>query len=677
MAQKTAVNKKNTARAAARAAVAPAPWSDPVIVTAVFAAALIVRVICLYQIEAMPVFYHLPGDSLAYDLWAQKIVAGDWFGQSVFYQAPLYPYFLAGLQFFLGHDLWAIRVAQLVLSAAACVLLYCAGKQWFSRTVGISAAAILCFSAPAVFYGSVIDKTVTDLFLTCLLLAVLGWVAAGKKWPGFLAMGVVLGLLALSRENTLVWFALVPIWIWFHFGALPAAWRVQRLGLFLAGLAMVLLPVGLRNFAVGGQFTLTTAQMGPNFYIGNNPSADGMYSSIRLATGEKQFEQAEAQRLAEQVAGRVLSPKQVSDYWLGRSLEYIRERPLDWLRLLWRKWLIVWNTREIEDSDDFYLYQQWSWLLAALAWVNHFGILAPLAAAGVVASLRQWRRLWLLYLLVLSFAASVALFFIFGRYRFPLVPFLALFAAAALLQSVAWFKRRQYKELARCAAVLLAAGLMVHWPVVGRPGPSAPGYTYLANGYAKQGKIDEAIRSAQAALAVDPNYGVAHYNLANLYVDMERLSEAVAHYREALKVYPRYLEAHGNLSRALTLMGQLPEAAAQYRAALKLQPGDARIRLGYGEVLARQGSYHEAMEQFAAVLKNDPNSAPAHGSLGRVLAAQGDFVRATEHFRHAVRIAPDSSQAHALLARILAEQGKNTEALRHQQEALRLRANRP
>lgn len=674
MAGKTTPKKKTVARPVSASTIAP--WSDLAIVTTVFASALIVRVICLYQIEAIPVFYHLPGDSFAYDQWAQRIVAGDWLGQSVFYQAPLYPYFLAGLQFFLGHDLWAIRVAQLVLSSAACGLLYCAGKQWFSRTVGIGAAAILCFSAPAIFYGSVIDKTVTDLFLTCLLLATLGWVAAGNKCAGFLGTGVVLGLLALSRENILVWAALVPIWIWFHFGPHSVAWRMQRLGLFLAGLALVLVPVGLRNFAVGGQFAMTTSQLGPNFYIGNNPSADGTYSSIRLATGEKQFEQAEAQRLAEQVAGGALSAKQVSDYWLGRSLEYIREQPLAWLRLLWRKWLIVWNTREIEDSDDFYLYQNWSWLLAVLAWVNHFGLLAPLAAMGIAVSIAQGRRVWLLYLFIFSFAASVALFFVFGRYRFPLVPLLALFAAAAIVEVISLCKRYQYKKLASYAGMFLSAAVLVHWPVVGRPGPSASGYTYLANGYAKQGKIDEAIENAQAALQVDSTYGVAHFNLANMYVEKRRLNDAIAHYREALKVYPRYIEAHGNLGRALAMAGRLPEAAEQYRAALNVQPREARIRLGYGEVLARQGNYHEAAEQFRAVLSSDASSAPGHSALGRVLAAQGDFVAATEHFRQAVRLEPDSAQAHANLASVLAEQGKNAEAERHQLEALRLHAGR-
>ena len=49
----------------------------------------------------------------------------------------------------------------------------------------------------------------------------------------------------------------------------------------LGGAALVLLPVGLRNLAVGGEFHLTKSQFGPNFYIGNGPQADGGYVALR------------------------------------------------------------------------------------------------------------------------------------------------------------------------------------------------------------------------------------------------------------------------------------------------------------------------------------------------------------------------------------------------------------
>src|SRR5262245_31399286 len=60
----------------------------------VFLVALAVRLLHLWQIRRAPFFDVLLGDARGYDAWAQQIAAGDWIGRDVFYQAPLYPYFL-------------------------------------------------------------------------------------------------------------------------------------------------------------------------------------------------------------------------------------------------------------------------------------------------------------------------------------------------------------------------------------------------------------------------------------------------------------------------------------------------------------------------------------------------------------------------------------------------------
>ena len=49
------------------------------------------------------------GDARGYDAWARRLAAGDWIGTDVFYQAPLYPYFLGVVYALAGHDLLAVR----------------------------------------------------------------------------------------------------------------------------------------------------------------------------------------------------------------------------------------------------------------------------------------------------------------------------------------------------------------------------------------------------------------------------------------------------------------------------------------------------------------------------------------------------------------------------------------
>jgi hypothetical protein len=87
-------------------------------------------------------------------------------------------------------------------------------------------------------------------------------------------------LLALTRENALVLTLPVVLWLLWNDRASVASDsparenRPGRRPAFLGGCALVLLPVGARNYVVGGQFQLTTSQFGPNF-DGNHPGARG------------------------------------------------------------------------------------------------------------------------------------------------------------------------------------------------------------------------------------------------------------------------------------------------------------------------------------------------------------------------------------------------------------------
>jgi hypothetical protein len=59
---------------------------------ALFAGALVVRLIYIAEWKGTALATALVGDGRQYDLWARGIAAGDWIGGQVFYQAPLYPY---------------------------------------------------------------------------------------------------------------------------------------------------------------------------------------------------------------------------------------------------------------------------------------------------------------------------------------------------------------------------------------------------------------------------------------------------------------------------------------------------------------------------------------------------------------------------------------------------------
>ena len=381
--------------------------SDRALFAGVGLLALLIRLIALLQFRSSDAFGLLLGDASTYDPWARAIASGDWIGHDVFYQAPLYPYFLGAIYAVAGHSLTAARLAQALMGSAACVALALAGRSFFSRRIGIVAGALLALYPPAIFYDGLLEKTSLTGFLFAALLAALGRIAERPTRSMAVASGAILGLLALTRENALILAPVLLAWALWPREAVPARERRAAAIALTLGLAVVLAPVGIRNAAVGGEFHLTTAQSGPNFYIGNGPGADGTYVPLVVGHGDPAYERADATHLAERAAGRALTPGQVSSYWARQATRWIASHPGHWIRLLARKTAMAMNATEVMDTEDIYTHAQWTHVLRWLLPVLNFGTILPLAAAGIVLTASRRRRLWLLYAVVAAYGLGL------------------------------------------------------------------------------------------------------------------------------------------------------------------------------------------------------------------------------------------------------------------------------
>ena len=147
----------------------------------VWLVALAARLVYWWQIKQAPVFTLLMGDGASYDAWARQIANGDWLGKGVFYQAPLYPYFLGVVYALFGTNLLVVRGIQIAIGATSCVLLAHAGRSFFSRATGLLAALILAVYPTAIFFDCSIQKSVLDLFFVCALLAITGRLSERTK----------------------------------------------------------------------------------------------------------------------------------------------------------------------------------------------------------------------------------------------------------------------------------------------------------------------------------------------------------------------------------------------------------------------------------------------------------------------------------------------------------------
>jgi tetratricopeptide (TPR) repeat protein len=670
---------------------------------AIFALALAVRLVHIWQIRDAPFFTVLMGDSRAYDEWAQRIAGGNWLGQDVFYQAPLYPYFLAMLYWFAGHDLLIVRICQAIVGSLACVLLALAGSRLVSNRVGLIAGLGLALYAPAIFFDALVQKSVLDVFFVCLIV----WLASGlvmepRKRRSWFWLGLAIGGLTLTRENAIVFSAVVLLWALVRRDAGEWRHRAATAGAFMLGMTIVLLPVALRNSLVDRGFYLTTSQFGPNFYIGNNANADGTYTSLRFGRGSPEYERRDATELAEAATGRRLTPADVSRYWTGQALAFIRSDPIAWITLLGRKTALLWNRTEMLDTESQETHAEWSTALRLLGSIGHFGVLVPLALLGAIVTWPSRHRLWVIYAIVVAYAASVVMFYVFARYRYPLVPFLLLFAAAGAV-ALPQLPRANARSATLAAAVLMAA-LFANWPILStdlmraitehnlgtalqaedrldeaiehyrraiaiRP-DYAPAYTNMGAALRAKGETVEAIATYERALALRPDYPEAHYNLANALLDDGKPEKAIEHFRKAIAATPASADIHNNLGIALATTGQSTEAIAQFREALRMDPDSPTAHRNLGDVLVSQGIREEGIEHLRRAVRLAPGDASVRYDLGNALLEAGIFHEATDQFHEALRLMPGSAEAHNNLGIALASQGQFDAAIEQFESAL-------
>ena len=541
----------------------PVTRREKIGIALLFLFALSLRWLHVAQLQTHDPFFELPAsDAGMYHEWALRIAGGDWLGDRVFNNGPGYPYFLALIYAVFGPSLLVAKAVQATLGALDCVLVWWLARRLFDARVALGAAALVAVYRMLIFYEGTL--VVANLQLTLGLLTLLTVISAFER-PSlhrWLFAGVLVGLSAVARPTALLFGAAVATGVVLGVRAGPRVLR--RAGLaaaFVAGVALAVAPVTIRNGVVGGDFVLVTSSGGMNLYTGNNPDANGMFVVPRIFPrflADAVDEPREMfHRTAERARGRTLLRSEVSSFWTESALGWIRANPTAWLRLMLRKLQLSvnafepWNIRSLTLSRDFSFVLR----LPLLG----FGLLAPLAFAGLVWSARDWRRLLPLYAMLLSVWSVLLVFFVLARYRLPIVPVLAIFAAFALVKAFDAARRQRWRQLGSLLAIAAVAAVVVNAPAT-REGLSVAYYN-LGNRYKTLERWELAIDAYGKSISRNPGYLSAHNNLALVY---ERTGE---HREEAIRSWNHILDTakRQNLARYV-------ERAERHLAALRGEP---------------------------------------------------------------------------------------------------------
>ncbi len=444
-------------------------------------------------------------DQYAFWQWAQTILAGDllgrntyhpyfgwmrdiasletwyrwWGGKEIFHQAPLYPYFVAGLLKLSKNSLGVVILVQLLVGTLHPMVVFWLAKRLFDGRVGLVAAALTAFYGPFIFHQGLLLRDWLLPILEPLAVVALLKGRENDRSLNWLLAGAALGLCILTKETILLFLPFVLLWI-----LLEYRWAFRKAGaaaaMLLLGLMVSLSPLAVRNRIVGAPLLAISPQGGWSFIIGNAADAFPVGPFLTPSLGE----------ILLRSDGRI---------WAAIR-ETLRSYQGDWPAFIGQQLL---KLRGLVDPLEVANNAGFSYGLEispALWFTLRYGIIFPLGMAGFFLSLKVWRRHLLLLLYGLSTVGAMMVTTILARYRLVLVPILIVYAAAGLMWLFEPIRTEQRDRAKIYLTLLLGLAVVQHLLLPLRilrdlPDYAIHSYDYFISAeiYASEGRPDRAV----------------------------------------------------------------------------------------------------------------------------------------------------------------------------------------
>jgi len=191
---------------------------------------------------------------------------------------------------------------------------------------------------------------------------------------------------------------------------------------------------------------------------------------------------------------------------------------------------------------------------------------------------------------------------------------------------------------------------------------------------ANSGKNQEALASFAEYLkqVTDPRHrSLALGNMAAIYIELKRYDEARRTSNESVALDPKNPAALFNLGSLELMQGENGAAAATYRSLLKENPKSLNAKIQLAVALQRQKQYATAASLLEEVLLQAPNNSTALNNLAYVYSLQASRLpEALSLIDRALAIRPNDASYLDTKGWILHEQNRNRESVECLKKAL-------
>lgn len=175
-----------------------------------------------------------------------------------------------------------------------------------------------------------------------------------------------------------------------------------------------------------------------------------------------------------------------------------------------------------------------------------------------------------------------------------------------------------------------------------------------------------------AACSTDPNKQKLNYlNSGEQYLKRGEYQAAVIQFRNAIALDPKFAAAHYQLAQTYLGLNNRDAALAELQQTVTLDPGNSEAQLELAPLLLAHHAYEQSQAALSKVLKNDPNNAKAHAELGEKYAATRDTEHAILELQKAIDLDPTRIEYYSSLAALRVSLGEGAAAEATYEDAIK------
>lgn len=400
--------------------------------------AFLVKLVMILTVTDPNILYKSGGDDLVYNSIAVNIVEGNGFkaeGEPVPLMriAPAYPLFLAINYFIFGHNYYVIRVIQALLLILTSISLYFIGKLIFNKRIGLFSAILVAFYPQFTYYNLMLLTESLYIFLLSIAMLLIVLALVEDRLKLYIFAGLALGIANLCRPITTLFPFFILIGLLFVYERKIRA--IKNFTVLVVFMLVAMCPWVIRNYIVSGKFLLTSSAGGYHLYYDNYLPGVGKGRTVEDVL--RDVEDPEINKKLLQKGFRLIANN-------------LKTQPLKYLKLvLIEKPMELWITTQsgiygITKSFSFYWRNgKYGLFLTKLASMCFYLGLLLLALIGFVFSIKKWRKIMPIFLIIIYFTVVHMLLLPEHRYGVPVIPYVLIFSINGILLLYAKFTKKE------------------------------------------------------------------------------------------------------------------------------------------------------------------------------------------------------------------------------------------